>query len=153
MLGLSVCSGYILISLKSLCSLFPGLQTSEDAKLYALSPRLKPFSNENETLVVQFSVKHKQNVDCGGKYVKFFPDTLNQEDICSESEYYIMFSKLSDNSCYQTHEVLVRATTGVKKAQVDLEQEISNGIAPCSYVVGLFKDLRKSNSKPKCYYK
>lgn len=136
-----------------MCSLLPGLQTSEDAKCYALSTRLKPFSNENETLVVQFSAKHEQNVDCGGRYVKLFPDTLNQEDIHSESEYYTMFSKHSDSSCYQTHEVLVRAMADVKKAQVDLEQEISNGIAPCSYVVGLFKDLRKTNSKPKCYYK
>uniref|UniRef100_A0A671E2L6 Calreticulin n=1 Tax=Rhinolophus ferrumequinum TaxID=59479 RepID=A0A671E2L6_RHIFE len=92
LLGLSVSSGYILISLKILCSLLPGLQTSEDAKCYALSTRLKPFSNENETLVVQFSAKHEQNVDCGGRYVKLFPDTLNQEDIHSESEYYTMFS-------------------------------------------------------------
>ncbi|KAJ8779620.1 hypothetical protein J1605_012504 [Eschrichtius robustus] len=68
-----------------------GLQTSEDAKFYALSTRFKPFSNENETLVVQFSVKHKQGVHCGGGFVKLFPDTLNQEDMHSESEYYIMF--------------------------------------------------------------
>ncbi|XP_037672668.1 calreticulin-like isoform X2 [Choloepus didactylus] len=68
-----------------------GLQTSEDAKFYALSTRFKPFSNENETLVVQFSVKHEQGIDCGGGYVKLFPDTLNQEDMHLESEYYIMF--------------------------------------------------------------
>uniref|UniRef100_A0A8C8YM78 Calreticulin n=1 Tax=Prolemur simus TaxID=1328070 RepID=A0A8C8YM78_PROSS len=68
-----------------------GLQTSEDAKFYALSTRFKPFSNENETLVVQFSVKHEQGIDCGGGYVKLFPATLNQEDMHSESEYYIIF--------------------------------------------------------------
>ncbi|XP_023580018.1 calreticulin isoform X2 [Octodon degus] len=68
-----------------------GLQTTEDAKFYALSTRFKPFSNENETLVVQFSVKHEQGIDCGGGYVKLFPATLNQEDMHSESEYYIMF--------------------------------------------------------------
>ncbi|XP_062961822.1 calreticulin-like [Cynocephalus volans] len=68
-----------------------GLQTSEDAKFYALSTRFKPFSNENEILVVQFSVKHQQGIDCGGGYVKLFPATLNQEDMHSESEYYVMF--------------------------------------------------------------
>ncbi|XP_076790587.1 calreticulin-like isoform X2 [Arvicanthis niloticus] len=68
-----------------------GLQTTEDAKFYALSTRFKPFSNENETLVVQFSVKHEQGIDCGGGYVKLFPATLNQEDMHSESQYYIMF--------------------------------------------------------------
>ena len=78
------------LSLKILCSLLPGLQTNEDAKFYALSTRFKPFSNENETLVVQFSVKHEQGIDCGGRYTKLFPDTLNQEDRHSESEHYIM---------------------------------------------------------------
>uniref|UniRef100_A0A8C6MTH0 Calreticulin n=1 Tax=Mus spicilegus TaxID=10103 RepID=A0A8C6MTH0_MUSSI len=68
-----------------------GLQTTEDAKFYALSTRFKPFSNENETLVVQFSVKHEQGIDCGGGYVKLFPAALNQEDMHSESQYYIMF--------------------------------------------------------------
>lgn len=51
-----LCLLFEYLSLKILCSLFPGLQTHEDAKIYALSTRFKPFSNENETLVVQFSV-------------------------------------------------------------------------------------------------
>ncbi|KAM5322266.1 LOW QUALITY PROTEIN: calreticulin-like [Glossophaga mutica] len=67
------------------------LQTSEDAKFYALSTRLKLFSNEKETLVAQFSVKHEQGIDCGGGCVKLFPDSLNQEDMHSESKYYILF--------------------------------------------------------------
>lgn len=77
------------LSLEILCSLIPGLQTSEDAKPYALSTRFKPFSNKNETLVVQFSVKHEQGIDCGSGCVKLFPDTLTQEDVHSESDYYI----------------------------------------------------------------
>lgn len=44
--------------------------------------------------MVQFSVKHEQGIDCGGGYVKLFPATLNQEDMHSESQYYIMFGKL-----------------------------------------------------------
>lgn len=75
-------------------SLPSGLQTTEDAKFYALSTRFKPFSNENETLVVQFSVKHEQGIDCGGGYVKLFPASLNQDDMHAESQYYIMFGKL-----------------------------------------------------------
>lgn len=78
------------LSLKILCSLIPGLQTNEDAKFYALSTGFKPFSNKNETLVVQFSVKHEQGIDCGSRGVKLFPDTLTQEDVHLESEYYIM---------------------------------------------------------------
>lgn len=71
--------GYI--SLMILCPLLPGLQTSEDAKYYALSTRFKLINNENETLVVQFSVKYEQGIDCSGGYVKLFPNTLNQEDM------------------------------------------------------------------------
>lgn len=105
---------FLVVSLWGLCSSLPGLQTTEDAKFYALSTRFKPFSNENETLVVQFSVKHEQGIDCGGGYVKLFPATLNQEDMHSESEYYIMFGKNSD-SHWQSCQVLVRATALVEK--------------------------------------
>ncbi|XP_043859006.1 calreticulin-like [Dromiciops gliroides] len=68
-----------------------GLQTSEDAKFYALSARFKPFSNEGQSLVVQFSVKHEQGIDCGGGYVKLFPEDLDQENMHSNSSYFIMF--------------------------------------------------------------
>ena len=39
-----------------------GLQTSQDAWFYALSARFEPFSNKGQTLVVQFTVKHEQNM-------------------------------------------------------------------------------------------
>ncbi|XP_074835736.1 calreticulin [Carettochelys insculpta] len=68
-----------------------GLQTSQDARFYALSARFDPFSNKDKTLVVQFTVKHEQNIDCGGGYVKLFPSSLNQEDMHGDSEYNIMF--------------------------------------------------------------
>lgn len=68
-----------------------GLQTSQDAHFYAQSARFNSFSNKGKTLVVQFSVKHEQNIDCGGGYVKLFPGTLEQTDMHGESEYNIMF--------------------------------------------------------------
>lgn len=70
---------------------FTGIQTSQDARFYALSSRFEPFSNRDKTLVVQFTVKHEQNIDCGGGYVKLFPASLNQEDMHGDSEYNIMF--------------------------------------------------------------
>lgn len=68
-----------------------GLQTSQDARFYALSARFDSFSNKDKTLVVQFTVKHEQNIDCGGGYVKLFPSGLSQEDMHGDSEYNIMF--------------------------------------------------------------
>ena len=48
-----------------------GIQTSQDAKFYGISAKFdEAFSNEDKTLVIQFQVKHEQNIDCGGGYVK-----------------------------------------------------------------------------------
>ncbi|KAM4722924.1 calreticulin-like [Rhinophrynus dorsalis] len=68
-----------------------GLQTLQDGRFYSVSARFEPFSNEGQTLVVQFTVKHEQEIDCGGGYVKLFPAELNQEQMNGESQYYIMF--------------------------------------------------------------
>ena len=69
-----------------------GLQTSEDAKFYQISSKLeKPFSNEGKTLVLQFSVKHEQSIDCGGGYIKLFPSTVNPEEMNGDSPYHVMF--------------------------------------------------------------
>ncbi|KAF7987791.1 hypothetical protein HCN44_003654 [Aphidius gifuensis] len=68
-----------------------GIQTSQDARFYALSKKFEPFSNEGKPLVIQFSVKHEQSIDCGGGYVKVFDCSLNQKDMHGESPYHIMF--------------------------------------------------------------
>ncbi|CAJ0965885.1 unnamed protein product [Ranitomeya imitator] len=68
-----------------------GIQTTQDWKYYALSTRFEPISNENQTLVIQFTVKHEQAIDCGGGYVKVYPADIDQEQINSDSVYCIMF--------------------------------------------------------------
>uniref|UniRef100_A0A8C6VS21 Calreticulin 3 n=1 Tax=Naja naja TaxID=35670 RepID=A0A8C6VS21_NAJNA len=68
-----------------------GLQTSENLKFYAISSRFQPFSNKGKSLVIQYTVKHEQKIDCGGGYVKLFPSNLNQKNMSGESLYYIMF--------------------------------------------------------------
>merc|ERR1711944_367878 len=69
-----------------------GIQTSEDARFYGLSAKLeKPFTNEDKTLVIQFTVKHEQNIDCGGGYVKVFGSDIDQKDMHGDTPYKIMF--------------------------------------------------------------
>ncbi|KAK7603144.1 hypothetical protein V9T40_003143 [Parthenolecanium corni] len=68
-----------------------GIQTSEDAKFYAVSRKFTPFSNKDKPLVIQFTVKHEQNIDCGGGYVKLFDCSLDQKDMHGETPYLIMF--------------------------------------------------------------
>lgn len=48
-----------------------GLRTLNDLHFYALTAPLKePFNNEKGDLVVQFSVKNEQTLNCGGAYIK-----------------------------------------------------------------------------------
>lgn len=68
-----------------------GIQTSQDARFYGLSSKFEPFSNKDKPLVIQFSVKHEQNIDCGGGYLKVFDCSLDQKDMHGESPYLLMF--------------------------------------------------------------
>jgi len=68
-----------------------GLQTSQDARFYALSAKFDEFSNEGKPLVIQFSVKHEQKIDCGGGYVKVYPSNTDQKGLTGDTPYHIMF--------------------------------------------------------------
>jgi len=68
-----------------------GIQTSQDARFYGLSSEFAPINNNDKPLVIQFTVKHEQNIDCGGGYVKLFDCKLDQVDMHGESPYNIMF--------------------------------------------------------------
>jgi len=69
-----------------------GLHTSQDAKFYAISSKFpKDFSNKDKTLVVQYRVKHEQNIDCGGGYLKLLPAGTDQKTFNGDSTYNIMF--------------------------------------------------------------
>lgn len=68
-----------------------GIKTSQDAKFYGLSTNFDKFSNDGKDLVIQFRVKHEQNIDCGGGYVKVFPSALEPAKMDGESPYNIMF--------------------------------------------------------------
>uniref|UniRef100_A0A2K5ECS5 Calreticulin-3 n=1 Tax=Aotus nancymaae TaxID=37293 RepID=A0A2K5ECS5_AOTNA len=68
-----------------------GLQTTQNGRFYAISARFRPFSNKGKTLVIQYTVKHEQKMDCGGGYIKVFPADIDQKNLNEKSQYYIMF--------------------------------------------------------------
>merc|ERR1711970_1413998 len=78
-----------------------GLQTSQDAKFYAMSTKHTEFSNEGKTLVVQFTVKHEQDIDCGGGYLKL--GAFEPEKFEGSSEYNIMFGPDICGATKKTH--------------------------------------------------
>jgi calreticulin len=67
-----------------------GIKTSEDAKFYGSLTAYDSFSTEGKSLYVQFRVKHGQNIDCGGGYLKLFPAQADLAATDMES-YNIMF--------------------------------------------------------------
>merc|ERR1711959_552848 len=68
-----------------------GLQTSQDAKFYGISAVTKEFSNKDKPLVVQYSVKHEQGIDCGGAYLKLGPAPFDGKKFHGETVYNVMF--------------------------------------------------------------
>lgn len=68
-----------------------GLKTTQDAHFYALGTKFPEFTNEKKPLVLQFSVKHEQNIDCGGGYIKLFNCDFEPKDMHGETPYLVMF--------------------------------------------------------------
>jgi calreticulin len=83
-----------------------GIRTPVDAKFYSATSKMsKTFDNTDQTLVLQFSVKHEQKIDCGGGYVKLLPPNTDQSKFNGESPYTIMFGP--DICGYSTKKVHV----------------------------------------------
>lgn len=82
-----------------------GLKTTEDARFYQISAKIKEFSNKGKPLVIQFSVKHEQNIDCGGGYIKLLPAGLDQENFNGDSVYNIMFGPDICGSTKRVHTI------------------------------------------------
>ncbi|KAM7538985.1 hypothetical protein Aperf_G00000053621 [Anoplocephala perfoliata] len=69
-----------------------GIKTTQDARFYRYSaPFDKTLSNKDKTICVQFTVKHEQDIDCGGGYVKLLGESFKPEEFHGESPYEIMF--------------------------------------------------------------
>jgi calreticulin len=82
-----------------------GIQTTKDAKFHGLSTvSFEEFSNEGKDLVVQYSVKHEQSIDCGGAYIKLLPPGFDQNAFGGDTPYSIMFGPdICGHSTRKTH--------------------------------------------------
>merc|ERR1719231_926589 len=100
-----------------------GLQTSQDAKFYAISAKTKEFSNEGKDLVIQYSVKFEQDIDCGGGYLKI--GAFEPEKFEGESKYNIMFGPdICGSSTKKTHVIFNYNDKNLdKKKEVKAEKD------------------------------
>eukprot|EP00559_Dactyliosolen_fragilissimus_P000955 CAMPEP_0184855462 /NCGR_PEP_ID=MMETSP0580-20130426/703_1 /TAXON_ID=1118495 /ORGANISM="Dactyliosolen fragilissimus" /LENGTH=396 /DNA_ID=CAMNT_0027349977 /DNA_START=31 /DNA_END=1221 /DNA_ORIENTATION=- len=87
-----------------------GLQTTQDARFYGLSAKLsKEFnSSDSKDLVIQYSVKHEQGIDCGGAYIKLLPGgkQFDADKFGGDTPYAIMFGPDICGSTKRTHVIL-----------------------------------------------
>lgn len=68
------------------------IQTSENMKFYELSTKLDPpINTKDKTLVLQYSVKFEQVIDCGGGYIKLINGSYDSDTFGGESPVVIMF--------------------------------------------------------------
>eukprot|EP01082_Thalassiosira_pseudonana_P004712 g4110.t1 g4110 contig15:367103-368705(+) len=85
-----------------------GIKTSTDARFYGLSaPLSKTFnSSDKKDLVIQYSVKHEQKIDCGGAYLKLLPggDKFEAKKFGGDTPYGVMFGPdICGSSNKRTH--------------------------------------------------
>jgi len=87
-----------------------GIQTGTDARHYGISAKLdKPYkSSDGKDIVIQYSVKHEQDIDCGGAYIKLLPggDDFDSKKFGGDSPYGIMFGPDIFGSTKRTHVIL-----------------------------------------------
>ncbi|CAJ1930251.1 unnamed protein product [Cylindrotheca closterium] len=87
-----------------------GIQTSEDARFYGISAKMdSTFTSGEKPLVIQYSVKHEQQLDCGGAYIKLLPggDDFDTAKFGGETEYAVMFGPdICGSSNKRTHVIL-----------------------------------------------
>jgi len=82
-----------------------GLRTTEDAKFYQITAAFPEFSNKGKDLILQYSVKHEQTIDCGGGYIKILPaEGVDQKTFNGDTPYNIMFGPdICGSSTRKTH--------------------------------------------------
>jgi calreticulin len=87
-----------------------GLKTSEDAKFYGIFASLdEAIKTDDKPLVIQYSVKHEQGIDCGGGYLKLHPagavdaDSHHAEKDPSREKYGVMFGPDVCGNTKRTH--------------------------------------------------
>jgi len=102
-----------------------GLHTTEDSRFYQASAKIAhPFSNKGKDLVLQYTVKHEQKLDCGGGYIKIHPSGINQETYNGDTAYNVMFGPDICGSTKKTHLIFTyKGTNHLVKREIRTETD------------------------------
>ena len=85
-----------------------GIKTSTDARFYSISaPLASEIKNQGKDLIVSYTVRHDQVLDCGGAYVKLLTPGVDQAKFSGDDKYAIMFGPdMCGTSTRKTHVIL-----------------------------------------------
>merc|ERR550534_608238 len=79
----------------------------KDATFYAIATKIdEPLDNTDKDLVLLLNVKHEQNIDCGGGYLKLMNSLESLESFDGETQYEIMFGPDFCGSTRKGHAIL-----------------------------------------------
>jgi len=102
-----------------------GLRTTQDARFYQITAEFPEFSNKGKDLIVQYSVKHEQRIDCGGGYLKILPsEGVDQKTFNGETPYNIMFGPDICGHTKRVHFILnYKGTNHLIKKEIPCESD------------------------------
>jgi len=83
------------------------LKTMKDATFYAIATKIdEPLDNTDKDLVLLLNVKHEQNIDCGGGYLKLMNSLESLDKFDGDTQYEIMFGPDFCGSTRKVHAIL-----------------------------------------------
>jgi len=83
------------------------LKTLKDASFYAIATKIdRPLDNTDKDLVLLMNVKHEQDIDCGGGYLKLMNSLESLEKFDGDTQYEIMFGPDFCGSTRKVHAIL-----------------------------------------------
>jgi calreticulin len=103
-----------------------GIQTGDDARFYGVSAKMtNELNNESKDLILQFTVKHEQKIDCGGAYIKLLPSGLDQSKFGGDSDYAVMFGPdICGSANRRTHAIFTyKGTNLLSKKDIRVETD------------------------------
>ena len=124
-----------------------GIKTATDARFYSISaPLNSEVSNSGKDLIVSFTVRHDQNLQCGGAYIKLLTPPFDAAKFSGNDKYAIMFGPdICGTSTRKTHVIF-----GYKGKNLESKKSISALQArPALVVVVVVSSARRSATAPR----
>jgi len=103
-----------------------GFKTQKDGRFFAYySTATEAFDNDSKDLVVQYSVKHEQNIDCGGAYLKVLPESSEMENFGGSTPYALMFGPdICGKGTKKVHFILAKQDEHGNEKQYQMKKTI-----------------------------